>query len=90
MEVSIDGERTLFHFLYQKLKEILIRQSNIVQVECRRPTRGPDERVKKVLQGWVKNTIALLRRSIINIFLKFNTVASLKMPELRNHIWLPE
>ena len=46
--------------------------------------------MQKVLQGWVKNTIALLRRSIINIFLKFNTVAPLKMPELCHHIWLPE
>ena len=67
-----------------------LSQSNIVQVECRRASRGADERMKKLLQGWVKNTIALLRHSIINIFLKFNTVASLKMPELRNHIWLPE
>ena len=31
MEVSIDGERTRFHFfLYQKLKEILIRYSRII------------------------------------------------------------
>ena len=45
--------------------ECLLNQSNRVQVECRRPTRWPAERVKKELQGWGENTFLNLRQGIL-------------------------
>ena len=42
-------------------------QSNRVEVECRRPTRWPGERVKKTLQGWGRKPFLNLRQGILQI-----------------------
>ena len=49
MEVSIDGERTRFHFfLYQKLKEILIRYIRIILAASK------DTLISKIWRVWLK------------------------------------